>query len=236
MIHAGSSHQHWGWYQKHNGPMKGSQSWLPSAGITYAPAEDIFILHAVQPNIILHKLHCNSLCSKIFTWFCFVVVMLWVHTEMCNAYIYVSQSLLTHWGWVMHIFVRNVNIIGSDNDLAPGWCQAINWINDGILLIWTSGTNFIEISIEINTFSLNKMHFKISSGKWWPFCLGLNVSRHIYVAFRKDQLKSMKLMSLYGIAAKVSQHQDVHQWLWYKLHLASSHYLSLEPKLCHRGT
>ena len=29
--------------------------------------------------------------------------------------------------------------------------------------------------IEIHTFSFKKIHFKISSGKWRPFCLGLNV-------------------------------------------------------------
>ena len=29
--------------------------------------------------------------------------------------------------------------------------------------------------IEIHTFSLNNMHFKMSSAKWWPCCLGLHV-------------------------------------------------------------
>ena len=40
---------------------------------------------------------------------------------------------------------------------------------------WTLGTNFSEILIEIDTFSVRKMHLKMSSGKWRPFCLGLNV-------------------------------------------------------------
>ena len=31
-----------------------------------------------------------------------------------------------------------------------GWRQAIVWTNAVILLIWTLGTNFIEILIEIN--------------------------------------------------------------------------------------
>ena len=36
------------------------------------------------------------------------------------------------------------------------------------------GINFSEILIEINKFSFKKMRLKMS-GKWWPFCLGLNV-------------------------------------------------------------
>ena len=37
------------------------------------------------------------------------------------------------------------------------------------------GTNFIEFLIKIFTFSFKKMHLKILSGKWPPFCPGLNV-------------------------------------------------------------
>ena len=37
------------------------------------------------------------------------------------------------------------------------------------------GTNFTEILVEIHAFSFKKMHLKMSSGKWRPFCLGLNV-------------------------------------------------------------
>ena len=83
--------------------------------------------------------------------------------------------LLTHWGWVTHIYVSKLTIIGSDNGLSPGRRQAIIWTNAGILLIWRLGTNFSGISIDVHTFSLKKIHFKMSSGKWRPFCLGLNV-------------------------------------------------------------
>ena len=74
-----------------------------------------------------------------------------------------------------HICVGNLTIIGSDNGLSPGRRQAIIWTNAGILLIWHLRTNFSEILIEIGTFSYTKMHLKMSSGKWRPFCLGLNV-------------------------------------------------------------
>ena len=74
-----------------------------------------------------------------------------------------------------HICVDNVTIIGSDNGLSPGRRQAIIWTNVGILLIEPLGTNSSEIVIEIITFSVKKMHLKMSSGNWRPSCPGLNV-------------------------------------------------------------
>ena len=59
-------------------------------------------------------------------------------------------------------------------------CQAIIWTSAGILLIGSLGTNFSEILNEIYLFSFKKMHLKMSSGKWRPSCLGLNVLRLIY--------------------------------------------------------
>ena len=88
---------------------------------------------------------------------------------------YEKCSALTHWGQVTHICVGKLTIIGSDNGLSPERRQAIIWTNAGILLIGTLGTNFSEILIECHSFSVKKMHMKISSGKWRPFCLGLNV-------------------------------------------------------------
>ena len=74
-----------------------------------------------------------------------------------------------------HICVGKLTIIGSDNGLSSGRRQAIIWTNAGILLIGPLGTNFNEILIEIHAFSFKKMHLKMSSAKWRPFCLGLNV-------------------------------------------------------------
>ena len=82
---------------------------------------------------------------------------------------------LTHWGRATHICVSKLIIIASDNGLSPGRRQAIIWNNAGILSIRLLGTNFSEILIEILTFSFTKMHLKVLSVKWWPFCLGLNV-------------------------------------------------------------
>ena len=85
---------------------------------------------------------------------------------------------LTHWGRVMHICVSKLTIIGSDNGLLPGRRQAIIWTYAAILLIGPLGTNFNETSIEIHTFSSKKIHLKLWSWKWRPFCLGLNVLRN----------------------------------------------------------
>ena len=88
------------------------------------------------------------------------------------------ESQLTQWGRVTHICVSKIIIIGSDKGLSPGRRQAIIWTNAGLLLIEPLGTNFSEISIGIQTFSFKKMHLNMSSAKWRPFCLGLNVLKH----------------------------------------------------------
>ena len=82
---------------------------------------------------------------------------------------------LTHWGRATHICVSNLTIIASDNGLSPGRRQAIIWTSAGILLIGPLGTNFSEILVAIITFSFMKMRLKVSSAKWRPCCLGLNV-------------------------------------------------------------
>ena len=98
---------------------------------------------------------------------------------------------LTHWGRVTHICVGKLTIIGSDNSLSPGRRQAFIWTNAGILLIEPLGTNFNEIWIAIETFSFKNMHLKISTAKWRPFCLGLNVLSfvHHFNAIAKFKLK-----------------------------------------------
>ena len=78
-----------------------------------------------------------------------------------------------------HICVGKLTIIGSDNGLSPGRRQAIIWTNAGILLIRHLATNVSEILIGIQAFSFKKMYFKMSSAKWRPFCLGLNVLRDV---------------------------------------------------------
>ena len=55
------------------------------------------------------------------------------------------------------------------------WCTINFSTNAGILLIWLLGTISSEMLIEIDAFSFKKTHLKMSSGKWRPSCLGINV-------------------------------------------------------------
>ena len=93
---------------------------------------------------------------------------------------------VTHWGRVTHICVSKLTIIASDDGLSPGRHQAIISTSAGILLIRPLGTNFSEILIEIITFSFKKMRLKVSSAKWRPCCLGLNVliKAHLFVCMK----------------------------------------------------
>ena len=62
-----------------------------------------------------------------------------------------------------HICVSKLSSVGSDNGLSvPSHYLNQCWN----IVIWTLRNKFI--------FSSKKMHLKMSSGKWRPFCLGLN--------------------------------------------------------------
>ena len=79
-----------------------------------------------------------------------------------------------------HICVGKLTIIGSDNGLAPSWRQVIIWTSACILLIGSLGTNIngILIRIQNSNIFIIKMHLKMSSAKWRPFCIGPHVLTH----------------------------------------------------------
>ena len=115
-------------------------------------------------------------------WFYWIVSNQWmqVHTLQMNRLstvvtMHICIWYLTHWEQVRHICFSKLTIIGSDNGLSPDRRQAIIPTNAGILLIGPFRINFSEILIEIHKFSFKKMNLKMPSGKWWPFCLSLNV-------------------------------------------------------------
>ena len=116
----------------------------------------------------LHLLFNNFLHGIVQLHLCVIIIC---HNDTCIQ----CDRSLTHWGWVMHICIIRLIIIGSDNGLWPRCHLAIIWTNSGILLIGPLATNFSEILIKINTFLYNKMHWKMSSGKCRPFCFGVHV-------------------------------------------------------------
>ena len=84
-----------------------------------------------------------------------ILVLGWSHSvRIClnSMLMLMLLMVLTHWGRVMHKCVSELTIVGSDNGLSPGRCQAINWTIVRILSIGKLGTNFSEILFEIDTF------------------------------------------------------------------------------------
>ena len=79
---------------------------------------------------------------------------------------------LTHLPRVPHLCVSELTHHGSGNGLSPARRQAIIWTNTDSLSIGPLWTNFSKIWIEILKFLSMKMHLKMSSAKWWPFCPG----------------------------------------------------------------
>ena len=76
---------------------------------------------------------------------------------------------LIHFPQVPHIYFSE---IGSGNELSPVWHQAITWTNADLLSIRPLVMNFSEIWIKTQNFSFIKMHLKMLSAKWLPFCPG----------------------------------------------------------------
>ena len=111
--------------------------------------------------------------KKMTAWYMIPVLMRYL---LCLYQTKPADIMKAKW----HIYPSvSYSTIGSDNGLSPGRRQAIIWTTEGILSIGPSGTNFGENSIKIHTFSFKKMHLKISSAKWRPCCLGLNVLRNL---------------------------------------------------------
>ena len=72
-----------------------------------------------------------------------------------------------------HIYAWGNRIsIGSDNGLSPIRRQANIYTNAGLLTSGPLKTNFGEILIKMQNFPFTKMHIKISSAIWRPFCPG----------------------------------------------------------------
>ena len=121
-----------------------------------------------------------------------------------------------------HICVSKLTSINSDNGLLPGRRQAIIWTNAGILLIGPLGTNFSEILFEIHPFSFKKMHLKISSVKWLPFCLGHNVLTgkvtfhwKWWISLTHWSLEDLDLMqfSIVSLIGIFSSYDDALKWM-----------------------
>ena len=125
--------------------------------------------HIHKKSIKIQHIH-GEIVSETLIWLYLELMQNRLEAGLYKKSLIVSETL-THWGRVTHICVGKLTTIGSDNGLSPGRRQAIIGRNTGILLIGPLGTNLSEILTGIQTFPFQKM----SSAKWRPFCLGLNV-------------------------------------------------------------
>ena len=140
--------------------------------------------------------------------------------------------LLTHCGRVTHICISKLTITSSDNGLLPGGGQAIIWTNAGILLISTLGTDFSEISIEIDLFSFQRNAFDKVICK-----MSLIVSQLQYVKNLSSSgwnLTKRRDESDYDITAiiKIAHRLDLKLWLRnYIGDIKASQWVSTEVKM-----
>ena len=93
----------------------------------------------------------RSCCYECKLWFCLNSL------RPSDAYM--------HWVNLLSLVqIMACRLVGASHYLNQCW----NIVN------WTLGTNFSQILIGIQTFSLKKLHLKRSSANWHLFCLSLN--------------------------------------------------------------
>ena len=143
---------------------------------------------------------------KIMTWitfskevrYNFLSMVSMAQTHQCSYNYYIPQKTMVvithqfhkcsclsfaaaHWGQVMQICISKLTITGSDHG-TQDQRQTMIWTSDGIISTGPLGTDICENIIGIHIFPFTQIHFKMSSEKWRPFCLGLNVlkARHSF--------------------------------------------------------
>ena len=138
-----------------------------------------------------------------------------------------------------HICICNLTIVASGNGLAPGQFQAIIWTNPGILLIGPIGTNVNEILIEIHIMSFKKLHLNMSSVKWRPFCLGLNVLKwelyitYLYSSFRKPSQRYKNFLPSWQFRTNYRHNRHNHSYNRPQDHY--THIGTWKGEICTRG-
>ena len=136
----------------------------------------------IRPQTLCHR-HRKTLClSELPRLQPRKHITMLQHWSPFGYYSYKSRKCLCRWlsarlQWWLQCVSNGVNSLRpSGAYMSPDRRQAIILTNDGILLIGPLGINFSEILIEILTFSFKRMRLKVSSAKWRPFCLSLNVT------------------------------------------------------------
>ena len=85
----------------------------------------------------------------------------------------------------MHICVSNLSL----SQIKACHLFGVKPLSESMLeycLLDLRGTNFNEISIHTRTFSFKKFHYKMSSAKWHPLCLGLSVLNQPMASYARN--------------------------------------------------
>ena len=128
---------------------------------------------------------------------------------------------LTQWGRETHICVSTLPIIGPDNGLSSDRRQVMIWN------IINEPQEQTSILIEIHTYPFKKIHFKMSSGKWWLFCLSLNVRLNKYILYSQSKIGTD------GISTGLSRtYPSI--W-WSNKRTSSAHYISSKADIISLG-
>ena len=86
---------------------------------------------------------------------------------------------LINWGRVTHICVSKINHHWS-REWFVAWSAPSHYLNQCWIIVHWNLKNKLQWNLnKICTFTFKKMHLKMSSVKWRPFCLGLNMLRTI---------------------------------------------------------
>ena len=75
-----------------------------------------------------------------------------------------------------HMYRLNHNV--TFNSLRPTWAIIGSYNGLSPIVNWTLGNKLQLNCIRNSNIFIHEIHFNMSSGKCWPFCLGLNVSSH----------------------------------------------------------
>ena len=151
----------------------------------------------ILPNLLItrytitcYAISCNN--NKYFAKMSKRGLAIILHSKLIkaewNLYVLVYLSMtLTHWGQMTHMCVGELTIIGSDNGLSPGRCQAIIWTNAGILLIRCLGKNSVKFKwnpyIFIQENAIENVVWKMAAILSRPQCV--NIAKGLLPAWAK---------------------------------------------------
>ena len=97
---------------------------------------------------------------------------------VCSSFLNWTRNGLIYRSMYKSVNIVNKAIVCSGNDLSPTRHQVIVWANDSLLSI-TAWVTYISMKFNLikRAYVFMNMHLKISSAKWRPFRLSLNVIR-----------------------------------------------------------